>query len=110
MSLNSSVMGQRIKAARKMRNMSAETLAEKIGYAAESVNHIECGSSRPSLQTLYKIAEVLDASLDYLTGRTASSTDSMILESIQDTDLTDAQKEMLLDLTKSMIPIVKRKV
>lgn len=50
MDINIVIMGQRIRAARKMKHMSADALAEKIGIAAESLGHIECGSRKPSLQ------------------------------------------------------------
>ena len=64
--------GQRIREARKFRGWTADFLAEKVGLATESLRHIENASSKPSLQTLYKIATELDVSLDYITGRTSN--------------------------------------
>ena len=54
--------GQRIREARKFRGWTADFLAEKVGLATESLRHIENASSKPSLQTLYKIATELDVS------------------------------------------------
>lgn len=57
--------GQRIREARRFRGWTADFLAEKVGLATESLRHIENASSKPSLQTLFKIATELDVSLDY---------------------------------------------
>ena len=102
-------MGKRIRAARKMRKMSAEQLSEKIGMAAESLGHIECGNRKPSLQTLYSIAEILDVSLDYLSGRS----DSWEVQLIQEFDdssgcgLTGRQKMALQKIVEGLAPILK---
>ncbi len=110
MSLNAEVMGQRIKSARKMRNMSVATLAEKINYTDISLNHIECGVSRPSLATLYNIANVLDVSMDYLSGRTATSQEAAVKRIAADEELSQAQEEMLTELVKGLIPAIKKKI
>lgn len=110
MSLNAGIMGQRIRAARKMRYMSAEELAEKVDFAVESIGHIECGSRKPSLQTLYNIAEVLDVSLDYLTGRIPTASETVIHNCAEDYNLTDEREKTLIELTRSMIPIIQKKI
>lgn len=103
-------MGQRIRSARKMRGMNVDALAEKIGIAAESLGHIECGAKKTSLQTLLNIADALDVSLDYLAGRTLSPTENLLKTFADEDELTPEQEKMLLDLAKSMIPIIKNKV
>lgn len=110
MDINIVIMGQRIRAARKMKHMSADALAEKIGIAAESLGHIECGSRKPSLQTLYAIAETLEVSLDYLIGRTVSPAEAAVQACLPEYGLTPEQEKLLKDLTKSMIPIIKDKI
>ena len=103
-------MGQRIRSARKMRGMNVDALAEKIGIAAESLGYIECGAKKTSLQTLLNIADALDVSLDYLAGRTLSPTENLLKTFADEDDLMPEQEKMLLDLAKSMIPIIKNKV
>ena len=106
MGLNMRAMGQRIRAARKMRNMTAEALTEQIGIAVESLGHIECGVRKPSLQTLCNIAESLDVSLDYLTARVSTPTEKLLQSHLSDSALTAEQERLLVDLAKSMIPAV----
>lgn len=110
MSINTVIMGQRIRAARKMNDMSAEALAEKIGIEPESLGHIECASRKPSLQTLYAIAETLNVSLDYLVGRTLSPTETVVQSCLPEQGLTAEQEQLLMNLVKSMIPVIKEKV
>lgn len=102
------VMGQRIRAARKLHNMTIEGLAAQIGIAAESLGHIECGVRKTSLQTLIKIAEELEVSLDYLAGRTSSHTETVLHRLIDEQELTEKQKSILFELVKTLVPFVKQ--
>ena len=51
-------MGQRVRAARKMKQTNSDELAEKVGVAVESIGHIECGARKPILTLLFNIEEV----------------------------------------------------
>ena len=110
MDINIQRMGQRIRAARKFRKMSAEELSERIGIASESLGHIECGARKPSLNTLYNIALILDVSLDYLSGRTAAPTDMIAQSEITGEELTAEQEIMFKDFVNSIVPIIKKHV
>ena len=102
------LIGSRIRAARKNHEMKAEALAERLGIAVESLWHIENGARKTSFQTLLNIADILDVSLDYLAGRTPSPTETLIHEEIDDDDLTEPQRTMLLYAAKHLIPFVKK--
>lgn len=110
MNISNIIMGQRIRATRKARGIKAEALAEAVGIAVESIGHIECGARKPSLETLYRIAEALDVSLDYLTGRTESSVEMMVRDCAEHHDLTSEQKQMLMELSNNMIPVIKKRL
>ncbi len=110
MDINILIMGQRVRTARKMRNMTAEALAEKIGIAVESLGHIECGARKPSLQTLYNIALTLDVSMDYLVGRSLTPSETVIQSCISESGLAAEQEKLLMDLTRSMILVIKNNV
>ena len=107
MSIDLEVMGQRIRKARRMRQLTAEVLAEQIGIATESLGHIECGNRRPSLVTPFEISEKLDVSLDYLTGRSDAPEVMAVLERTGAGNLTDRQKDALKKMVDSMIPFLK---
>ena len=110
MEISAILMGQRVRSARKAKEMSTEELAEKVGVAVESIGHIECGARKPSLNLLYNIAEVLGVSLDCLTGRTENSSDALLHECADSNDLTGEQEQMLLELCRSMILHYQEKI
>ncbi len=61
-----SIIGERIKQERLNRGLTQEVLAERANISASFLGQIERGERKLSLETLIHIAEVLNASLDYL--------------------------------------------
>ena len=110
MEINIVLMGQRIRATRKEKNISSDYLSEKVGIAVESLWHIENGARNTSLQTLCNIAEVLDVSVDYLLGRMDSSVEGVVRMCASAHSLNDDQTRTLMELCESMIPIIKKKM
>jgi transcriptional regulator with XRE-family HTH domain len=53
-------IGQTIKNAREMLNMSQEELAQKIRVGSHTIEKYESGAQIPSTQTLLKLSTVLD--------------------------------------------------
>ena len=102
------MMGQSVRAAQKMKQMRTGELSEKVSVPWNPIGQIECGARKPRLPQLFNIAEAAGASLDYLTGRTESSGDALLHECVDHNDLTPEQKQMLLELSRSMIPIIKK--
>jgi transcriptional regulator with XRE-family HTH domain len=56
-------IGERIKAARKTKDISQQDVADKIGMNRVQYNRIETGKSEPTVPTLERIAEALDISV-----------------------------------------------
>ena len=106
MDINFILTGQRIREARRFRGWTADFLAEKVGLATESLRHIENASSKPSLQTLFKIATELDVSLDYITGRTSNLSSVLSGDCGKDFGLSETQSRMVQDVLKSIIPVI----
>lgn len=59
-------LGTRIRISRKSKGMSQEKLSELCGISTAHIGHIERGTRIPSIETLYKISQELDVSMDYL--------------------------------------------
>lgn len=59
-------IGNRIRAARKMKKWTQETLAEKAKAEPSNISHIERAATKVSLPTLVRIANALEKSLDEL--------------------------------------------
>lgn len=59
-------LGMRIRKARKERHVTQEQLGEICELSTAHIGHIERGTRIPSLDTLFRIAQALDISTDYL--------------------------------------------
>ncbi len=64
--INYVALGGRIRAARKQHGLSQEKLGEICQISTAHVGHIERGTRIPSLETLYKISNELNVSMDYM--------------------------------------------
>lgn len=110
MDINFSIIGSRIRDVRNLRGYTSDVLSERVNLSSESLRHIEIGASKPSLKTLFAIAEALDVSLDYLTGRTPSLQESFAVDHAKELKLSDRQLQMLSEVVNDMIPIVSKYV
>ena len=62
----STLVGSRIRAARRTKGLTLRWLAQSLGISASLLSQVETGKSQPSVSTLYAIANALDLSLDEL--------------------------------------------
>ncbi len=59
------MFNEKLKAARKQRDLSQKELAKLIGVQAQTIGRWETGKSKPNLETLNKLCEILDVTLHY---------------------------------------------
>ena len=59
-------IGKNIRELRIRKNMTQDDLAEKLFVTRQTVSNYETGKSRPDVEMLLKIGEVLDADLQHL--------------------------------------------
>mgnify|MGYP002082655745 FL=1 len=64
--INYSEIGMRIRRQRERAGMTQEQLGEACDLSTSFIGHIERGSRKLSVESLYKLAAVLDVSVDYL--------------------------------------------
>lgn len=64
--MNYKLLGNKIREKRKHKNYTLEQLAEKIEVSTTFIGQIERAKGVPSLETLVKIANALEVSIDYL--------------------------------------------
>jgi len=65
----SEIFPERLRAARKLRNMEQAELAAKAGLPATSISHFEAGARKPSFDNLRRLAQALTVTADYLLGQ-----------------------------------------
>ena len=61
-------IGRNIKFARMRRELKQNELAEIVNVTSEHISHVECATSRPSLELLVAIANVLSCDINDLLG------------------------------------------
>ena len=95
-------LGKRIRAERIKLNLTQEKLAEKIEISESFLGHIERGDRKLSLETLIKISQTLNISIDYLLlGTMKQPPDTFLIEIINMLDKMDKeQSSMLLKMIK----------
>lgn len=69
MAFDMGMVGRRIAAARKVRGMSQEELAERSGIAASAITRYETGDMMPGFARVAAIADALGVTTDWLAGR-----------------------------------------
>jgi transcriptional regulator with XRE-family HTH domain len=62
------LLGKRVRIRRQVLGLTQEGLAEKIGVSTSFIGHIERGSRKLSVETLYALCKALDTSADFLLG------------------------------------------
>lgn len=62
--------GRRLRKIRKAKNLMAKEVAAAVDLSQSALSQIETGNVGPSIETMVAVADFLDVSLDYLTGRT----------------------------------------
>ncbi len=60
------MFSKRLNETRKSKGFTAQNMADKLQLALRSYQFYEGGKRSPSLDTLIKIADILDVSTDYL--------------------------------------------
>jgi len=100
---------ERLKALREARKLTQARLAELIGVNPRAYNRWERGNFVPQLDTLIKIADALNVSLDELTGRSPTAQEPAVHNPklhalLKDVDrLPDEDQQALVILMDSLV-------
>lgn len=78
---------KRVKELRESKNLSQLNLGMKIEVAQETISGYEIGRAEPNLETLVKLANCLNTSVDYLLNRT----DVKTFDTFNKSDLSEAE-------------------
>lgn len=108
--MNKLELGQKIRALRKERKQTLETLAEAADIGLVYLGEIERGIKMPSLKTFIKLVNALDVSADELIGlETKSGRDYYVQKlSEQMQSLTQEETAAVLSILETTIQQVKK--
>ena len=89
---------ERLKELRKKANFTQVEVAEKLGISQPAYASWERGVKKPTQDNLVKIAQVLNASVDYLVGNSEEKSDELdnikLLFRMNSKGLTDEEKKV----------------
>lgn len=63
-------VAERMRELRNQRNMTQKNLADELGITVRTYQYYEADDHRPDIETLIKLADFYDVTIDYLVGRT----------------------------------------
>lgn len=89
-------MLERLSDLRKKRKWSLQDTADQLGIAKSTYAGYESGYREPSLQSLSKIADLFDTSVDYILGRTEDSQQEKSVIEITEL-LNNSDRQLSLD-------------
>ena len=98
--LNYELLGNQIRKHRKSKKYTLEQLAEQLDVSTTFIGQIERAKGVPSLETLVKIANVLEVSIDSLLfgDLSSKSGDSHFLNQVSEMTANFSQEEKVLVL------------
>ena len=103
MNIDYTALGKRIRNTRQTKKMTQEQLAEMCALSAAHIGHIERGTRIPSLDTVFRIAQALDVSLDYLIFDSLGNDESSLASLHQILDNLNGQKrETIISAIKAL--------
>ena len=111
--LDMAAFSERLKALRSARKLTQTRLAELIGVNPRAYNRWERGTFVPQLDTLIKIADILNVTLDELTGRSTAVQEPAVHNAklhalLKEVDgLPDEDQQALVILMDSLIKRAK---
>lgn len=94
----------RLKELRQINNLTQSQLADKLGCNQTAIGKYERGDLQPSIETLFKLADIFGCSIDYLLGR---EDDFGNISVTTNSDLT-AEEKVMLELF-NQLPDVRRR-
>ena len=71
-------LGQRIRKTRTAKNITQEELGEICELSTAHIGHIERGTRTPSIDSVFRISQALNVSMDYLIFDSIASDESLI--------------------------------
>ena len=105
--MNFKDIGARIRARRKKLELTQEKLAEKTGLTDTYIGAIERATSTCSIQTLVKIAEALNLSMDFLLfGTTVKNIDLRFSELVN--DIPKEKQKLFIELCEAIVEKLKK--
>jgi transcriptional regulator with XRE-family HTH domain len=97
-------LGKRIRAERRKQDLTQEKLAEMADISESFLGHIERGGRTLSIETLAKLANALNLSIEYIVCGEFNYQPNMLPAEIHDSlnKMSSSQRKVFLDIMKTL--------
>ena len=105
MSIDYSIMGERIKNARLKKQLTQENIAEKLDVSVAFLSRVESGSSHINLKRLQQLCSILDVSEGYLLSGTSEDSKNYLDEDFKRLleKCTPEQQKLIYNVAKTIV-------
>lgn len=112
MNLDMKTIGERIKTRRLELNLKQNDIKDAVGISSGNLSEIENGNRTPSMVTLYRLADVLECSIDWIVKGESPKKEIAKISHIEDSEneflsfylkLSSNDQEEILDIMKLKI-------
>lgn len=98
-----STIGERLKRARERKNLKQTQVMKKTGINNKTLSGYENDVSEPDVDTVNKLADIYEVSVDWLYGRGEQNKEAYVEEFIKEyNNLQEEDQEYILGLLKRM--------
>ena len=102
-------LADKIMTLRRQKGWSQETLAEKANLSPHQLSNIERGKSLIKVNNLICIADILGASMDYLTCRTDNTASAEFQWELMESKLESEEKEIVSKIVRDVLELANMK-
>lgn len=97
-------IGKRIRAERRKQDLTQEKLAEMAGISESFMGHIERGGRTLSIETLAKLSDALNLSMEYIVCGEYNYQPDMLPADIHEAlnQMSDSQRKVFLGIMKTL--------
>ena len=99
--ISKGILGNAIRAARISNNLSQEELAELVDITPTHLKHIESEHRKPSIEVLFRLAKVLNMSIDNILFKQPDSHEYHYAEILL-RECSDKELRVVIDIIKSI--------
>lgn len=84
MELNMITIGERIRSRRKELGLKQTDIKQSVGISSGNLSEIENGNRTPSMDTLYRLSQILKCSIDWIVTGNSSSEENTVFSLPED--------------------------
>lgn len=102
--------GLHVKKHREQKGYTQQELAEKIGLTSKSISFIERGINYPSQENIFKLAVLLDMSLDEFVFSYSRFSETICIQEINDIlqGLAPCEQELIINVLKAVCESIRK--